>query len=153
MVQLSHPYITTEKLYLDYMDLCWWSNASAFSYVSRLVIAFLPRSKHFLISWLQTPSVMILEPHKIKSVTVSIVSPSICHELMGPDAMILVFWMLNFKPTFSVSCIADCLLHCRWILYQLSQQTLYITYTSANYVKCQAGWSTSWNQNCRETYK
>ena len=59
--------------------------------LSRLVITFLPRSKHLLISWLQSPSAVILEPKKIKSVTVSIVSPSICHEMMGPDAMILVF--------------------------------------------------------------
>ena len=59
--------------------------------LSRLVIAFLPRSKHLLISWLQSPSAVVLEPKKIKSfVTVSIVSPSICHEVMGPDAMILV---------------------------------------------------------------
>ena len=69
---------------------------------SRLVIAFLPRSKRLLISWLQSPSVVILEPPKIKSDTVSIVSTSICHEVMGPDAMILVFWMLSFKPTFSL---------------------------------------------------
>ena len=68
--------------------------------LSRLVIAFLPRSKHLLISWLQSPSAVILEPQKIKSVTISIVFPSICHEVMGPDAMILVFWMLSFKPTF-----------------------------------------------------
>ena len=59
--------------------------------LSRLVIAFLARSKHLLISWLQSLSVVILEPPKIKSVTVSIVSPSVCHEVMGPDAMILVF--------------------------------------------------------------
>ena len=63
--------------------------------LSRLVITFLPRNKRLLISWLQSPSAVILEPPKIKSVTVSIVSPSICHELMGPDAMILSF--LNFK--------------------------------------------------------
>ena len=62
-----------------------------FNMLSRFVIAFLPRSKHLLISWLQSPSAMILEPPKIKSLTVSIVSPSICHEGMGPDAMILVF--------------------------------------------------------------
>ena len=61
-----------------------------FSMLSRLVIAFLPRSKHLLISWLQSPSAVILEPKNMKSVTVSIVSPSICHEVMGPDA-ILVF--------------------------------------------------------------
>ena len=71
--------------------------------LSRLVIAFLPRSKCLLISWLQSPSAMIWEPKKIKSLTVYIVPPSICHEVMGPDAMILVFWMLRFKPTFSLS--------------------------------------------------
>ena len=80
--------------------------------LSRLVITFLPRSKRLLfifffckrllISWLQSPSAVILEPPKIKSATVSTVSPSICHEVMGLDAMILVFWML-FKPTFSLS--------------------------------------------------
>ena len=62
-----------------------------FNMLSRLVIAFLPRSKHLLISWLQSPSAVILEPPKIKSVTVSIVSPTICHEEMGLDAMILVY--------------------------------------------------------------
>ena len=62
-----------------------------FNMLSRLVIAFLPRSKHLLISWLQSPSAVILEPKKINSLTVSIVSPSICHQVMGPDAMILVF--------------------------------------------------------------
>ena len=70
--------------------------------LSRLLISFLPRSKRLLISWLQSPSIVILEPPKIKSLTVSIVSPSICHEVMGPDAVILVFWMLSFKPTFSL---------------------------------------------------
>jgi len=71
--------------------------------LSRLVITFLPRSKHLLISWLQSSSAVILEPPKIKSDTVSTVSPSISHEMMVPDAMILVFWMLSFKPTFSLS--------------------------------------------------
>ena len=61
-----------------------------FNMLSRLVIAFLPRSKRLLISWLQSPSAVILEPRKIKSVNVSIASPSICYEVMGPDAMILV---------------------------------------------------------------
>ena len=74
-----------------------------FTMLSRLVITFLPRSKCLLIAWLQSPSAVILELKKIKSVTVSIVSPSICHEVMGPVAMILVFWMLSFKPTFSLS--------------------------------------------------
>ena len=71
--------------------------------LSRLAVTFLPRSKCLLILWLQSPSAVILEPKKIKSATVSTVSPSICHEvMMGPDAMILVFWMLSFKPTFSL---------------------------------------------------
>ena len=74
-----------------------------FNMLSRLVIAFIPRSKHFLISCLQSPSAVILEPPKIKSLTVSIVSPSNCHEVMGSDTMILVFWMLSFKPAFSLS--------------------------------------------------
>ena len=82
------------------MGPCWQSNVSAFNMLSSLVITFRPRSKHLLISWLQSPSAVILEPKKIKSLTVSIVSPSICHEVMGPDAMILVFWMLSFKPIF-----------------------------------------------------
>ena len=68
--------------------------------LSRLVVTFLPRSKRLLISWLQSPSSVILEPRKIKSATVSTVSPSICHKVMGLDAMIFVFWMLSFKPTF-----------------------------------------------------
>ena len=74
-----------------------------FSMLSRLVITFLPRSKCLLISWLQSPSAVILEHQKIKSDTVSTVSPSICHEVMGPDAMILVFWTLSFKPAYSLS--------------------------------------------------
>ena len=74
-----------------------------FNTVSRFVIAFLPGSKHLLISWLQSPPAVILEPKKIKSGTVSIVSPSVCHEVMGLDAVILVFWMLSFKLTFSLS--------------------------------------------------
>ena len=74
-----------------------------FNMLSRLVITFLPRSKCFLISWLQSPSAVILEAKKIKSVTVSTVSPPICHEVMGLDVMILVFWTLSFKPAFSLS--------------------------------------------------
>ena len=80
------------------MDLCWLLNM-----LSRLVITFLPRSKHLLILWLQSLSSVILEPPKIKSGTVSTVSPSISHEVMGPDAMIFIFWILSFKPTFSLS--------------------------------------------------
>ena len=74
-----------------------------FNILPRFVIAFLPRSKHLLISWLQSLSEVILEPKKIKSVTVSIVSPSICHEVMGLDVMILVFGMLSSKLAFSLS--------------------------------------------------
>ena len=81
--------------------LTWFSSSS-----SRLVITFLPRSKRLSISWLQSPSTVILEPPKIKSDTVYTVSPSICHEVMGLDAMILVFCMLSFQPTFSLSSFA-----------------------------------------------
>ena len=73
-----------------------------FNILSRLVITFLPRSKHLLISWLQSLTAVNLEAPKM-SVAVSTVSPSICHEMMGLDAMILVFWMLSFKPTFWLS--------------------------------------------------
>ena len=73
-----------------------------FNMLSSLIIAFLPRSKHLLISWLRSPSAVILEPPKTKSDPISSVSPSICHEVMGRDAMIFVFWMLSFKPTFSL---------------------------------------------------
>ena len=104
IVQLSHPYMTTGKT----IALTRWTFVGKvmpllFNMLSTLAIAFLQRSKRLLISWLQSPSAVILEPKKIKSVTVSIVSPSISHEVMGPGAMILVFWMLNFKPTFSLS--------------------------------------------------
>ena len=71
--------------------------------LSRSIIAFLQKSKHLLISWLRSLSAVILESLKIKSLSVSIVSPSICHEVMGLDAMILVFWMLSFKPNISLS--------------------------------------------------
>ena len=87
----------------DYMDFVGKVMSLLFNTLSRCVITFLPRSKHLLISWLQSPSEVILEPRKIKSVTVSIVFPSIYHEVMGPDAMIYVFWMLNFKPAFLLS--------------------------------------------------
>ena len=73
-----------------------------FNMIYRFVIAFLPRTKTLLISWLKSPSAVILELKKIESLSVSIVSPSICHEVMGLDAMILVFLMLSFKPAFSL---------------------------------------------------
>ena len=92
IVQLSHPYMTSGKTKaLIRPTLVGKVLSLLFNMLSRLVIAFLPRSKRLLISWMQSTSAVILEPKKIKSVTVSIVSPSSCHEVMGPDAMILVF--------------------------------------------------------------
>ena len=98
IVQLSHPYMTTEKT----IALTRWTFVDKvmsllFNMLSGLIITFLPRSKHLLISWLQSPSAVILEPPKIKSATVSTVSPYISHEVMGPDAMIFIFWMLGTK--------------------------------------------------------
>ena len=92
MVQLSHPYITTRKA----IALIIWTFVGKvmsllFNTLFKFVIAFLPRSKRLLILWLQSLSAVILEPKRIKSVTVSTFSPSICHEVMGPDAMIFVF--------------------------------------------------------------
>ena len=92
IVQLSHPYMTTGKT----ITLTKWTFVSKvmsllFNMLPRLVIAFLPRSKHLLISWLQSSAAVILERRKIKSVTISTVSPSICYEVMGPDAMSFVF--------------------------------------------------------------
>ena len=92
MVQLSHPHMTTGKTIV----LTLWTFISKvmallFNMLSRFIIAFLPRSKCLLILWLQSPSAVILEPKKIKSVTVSIVSPSVCHEVMGLDAMMFIF--------------------------------------------------------------
>ena len=94
IVQFSHPYMTTGKT----IALTRWTFVDKamsllFNMLSRLVITFLPKSKHLLISWLQSPSAVILEPQKIKSDTVS---PSISHEVMGPDAMILVFCYSSF---------------------------------------------------------
>ena len=101
LVRLSHPYMTTGKIIaLTRQTFVGKVLSLLFNILSRLVLAFLPRIKHVLISWLQSPSAVTLKPPKIKSVTVSIVSPSICHEVMGPDAVILVFWMLSFKPAF-----------------------------------------------------
>ena len=101
IVQFSHPYMTTGKT----IAFTRWTFVGKvmsllFNMLSWLVITFLTRSKRLLISWLQSPSVVILEPPKIKSATVS---PSISYEVMGPDAMLFIFWMLSFKPTFSLS--------------------------------------------------
>ena len=92
IVQLSHPYVAIGKtIALTRQIFVGKVMSLLFTMLSRFVIAFLPRSKHLLISWLQSPSAVILEPKKIQSVTASVVSPSICHEMMGLDAMILVF--------------------------------------------------------------
>ena len=92
IVQLSHPYMTIGKtIALTRWTFVGKAMSLLFNVQSRLVITILPRSKHLLISWLRSPSAVILEPPKIKSVTVSTDSPFICHEVMRPDAMILVF--------------------------------------------------------------
>ena len=92
MVQLPHPYmITRKKIALTIWIFFGKVMSLLCNMLSQFVIAFLPRSKHLLISWLQSLSAAILEPKKINSVTVSIFSPSICHEVMGRDAIILVF--------------------------------------------------------------
>ena len=91
-VQLSHPYMSTGKtIALTRRTFVGKVMPLLFTMLSRLVITFLSRNKRLLISWLQSPSAVILEPPKIKSDTVSTVSPSICHEVIGPDAVILVF--------------------------------------------------------------
>ena len=103
-VQFSHPYMTTGK---TIASTRWTFVGKVISLLlnmlSRLVIVFLLRSRHLLISRHQSPSAVFLEPHKIKSLSISIVSPSVCHEVMGPDATFLVFRMLSFKPTCSLS--------------------------------------------------
>ena len=103
MVQLSHPYMTIGEA----IALTRWTFVGKvifllFNMMSRLVIAFLPRSKCLLISWLQSPSAAILEPPQNKFCHCLHCFPIYLHEVMGPDAMILVFWMLSFKPAFSL---------------------------------------------------
>ena len=152
IVQLSHPYMTTGKT----IALTRWIFVNKvmsllFNMLSRLVITFLPRSKCLLISWLQSPSAVILEPPKIKSATVS---PSICHEVVGPDVMILVFWMLSFKPMIMfikftiiiishVMYISKIIMLYSWNLYTAVCQ-LYLNKTERN-TRC--------NQDCREKYQ
>ena len=101
IVQLSHAYMTTAKtIALTRQTFVGKVISLLYNMLSRLVITFLPSSKHLLISWLQSPAAVILEPRKTKSDTVSTAFPSIYHEMMRPNAMILVFWMLSFKPIF-----------------------------------------------------
>ena len=97
MAQLLHPYMTTGKtIALTRQNFVSKVMSLLFNILPSFVIAFLPRSKHLLISWLQSPSAVIFKPKNIKSLIVSIVSPSICHELMGLDAMTLVFLNVEF---------------------------------------------------------
>ena len=104
MVHFSHPYMTVGKtIALTRQTFVGKVMSLIFNMLSRFVIAFLLKSECLLISWLQSPSTVILETKKIKSVTVSTFSPSICHEVMGLDAMIFIFWILSFKPAFSLS--------------------------------------------------
>ena len=113
MVQLSHPYIIARKTIA--LTICTSVNkvmSLLFNMLYRFSIAFFPRSKHLLISWLQSSSTMILEPKKIKSVTGFTFSPSICHKVMVQDAMMLVVWMLSFKPAFSLSSFLTDVYHC-----------------------------------------
>ena len=92
MLQLSHPCMTTRKtIALTRQTSVGKVISLVFNMLSRLVITFLPRSQRLLISWLQSPCAVILEPQKIKSVTISIVFPSVCHEVMGLNAMIFIF--------------------------------------------------------------
>ena len=103
MVQLSHPYMTTGKtIALTRQTFVGKVMSLLFNMLSRFVMIFLPRSKCLFNFMAAVTIVVILEPRKIKSVTVSIVSSSICHEMMGPAFMILVFWMLSFKSAFSL---------------------------------------------------
>ena len=104
MVQLSHLYMTTGKtIALTIQTFVGKVMPLLFNMLSRFVIALLPRRKHLLISWLRSPSAVILEPRKIKICHSFPCSSSICYEVMGLDAMLLAFWMLSFKPAFSLS--------------------------------------------------
>ena len=104
MVQSSHLFMTIGKIIaLTIQTFVSKVMSLLFNTLSRFVIAFLQRSKHLLISWLQSPSAVISESKKIKFVTAYTFSPSICNEVIGPDAMIFILWMLSFKPAFSVS--------------------------------------------------
>ena len=103
MVHISHPKLTTGKtVALTTQTFVGKVISLLFNMLPRLVIAFLPRIMCLLISWQQSQSAVVLEHKKFKSVTIYSVSRSTCHEVMGPDAMILVFWMLSFKPVFTL---------------------------------------------------
>ena len=115
MGELSHPYMTTGKtVALTRQTFVGKVMSLLFNTLSRFLIAFLPKSKPLLIPWLQSLSTVILEPKKIKSVTISIVSPSICPEVMGPDAMILVFLNVEFQVSFFI------------LLFHFHQEALFV---------------------------
>ena len=130
-----------------------------FNMLSRLVVAFLPRSKRLLISWLQSPSAMILEPRKIKSATVSTVSPSISHEVMGLDAMIFVFWTLSFQSIFLLSftfikrpfssswLFANCIRLVLPVLLSLLRKVLVLEVFEWCVSGYRVSWEQRWNQN------
>ena len=102
MVQLSQPYMTTGKtIALIIRTFVSKVMSLLFNMLSRFLIAILSKSKHLLILWLQSPPTLILETKKMKSDTVSTFSPSICHKVIEPDAIIFIFWMLRSKPAFS----------------------------------------------------
>ena len=108
MVQPSHPYVTTQKtIALTEQTFVGKVMSLLLNMLFRFVIAFLPKSKRLLISRLQSPSTVILESNEIKSVTASTFSPSICHEMMGPDAKTLVFLMLSFNNNYIIRWFKD----------------------------------------------
>ena len=153
IVQLSHPYVTTGKtIALTRQTFDGKVMSLLFNMLSRLVMAFLPRSKRLSISWLQSPSAVILEPKKIKSVTVSIVSPSICHEVMGLDAMINVFKVCLYIYTLYM-CVHVYLIYIYIYIYIL----LYLLYININAISCYFSeerdclWSKlAWNQSLQD---
>ena len=127
LLQLSHPYMTTRKtIALIRQTFVGKVMSLLFNMLFRLVITFLPRSNCLLISWLQSPSAVILEPRKIKSVTVSIVYPSICHEVMGPE--ILVFWMLSWpiKIKLYLSVKYSCCLYIFWLWIMILTNEMFV---------------------------
>ena len=144
-VQLSHPYMTTGKT----IALTRWTFVGKvmsllFNMLSRLFITFLSKSNHLLISWLQSSSAVILEPLKIKSVTISIVSPSFCHEVMGPDAMILVTSYKNLQ-WLAMSTRVKARLFFSWLYYPMYYAFLnLLECTACNSVLCSPT-PTSWN--------
>ena len=142
-VQLSHPHMTTGKT----IALTRWTFVGKvmtllFNMLSRLVIAFLPRRKCLLVSWLQSASLVILEPKKIKSVTVSIVSPSICHEIMGLDAMIFIFFLWS---SFFECWVSSQLLHSPlWLSSKVSLVPLHFLPYGGCHLHIWSYWYFSW---------